>query len=62
MNNFVCKAKSNFCHTYWLNWLEEQVENWYIHYQRDAFWCLEMNQVEDRRDKKLYLRNLGKIP
>jgi len=27
ISNFICKTKSNFCHTYRLNCLEEQVEN-----------------------------------
>ena len=30
MINFKHKAKSNFCHAYTLNQLEEQVENQYI--------------------------------
>jgi len=59
MNDFTCKPKSNFCHTYRLNQLEEQVENWYearfnTQHQRGAFLWLEMNQVGERRDTNLH--------
>jgi len=30
MNALMCKTKSNFCHTYRVNQLEEQIENRYV--------------------------------
>jgi len=30
MNDFMCKTKSNSCHTYKVNQLEEQMKNQYI--------------------------------
>ena len=58
MNDFIQKMKSNSCHTYTLNQLDEQVENRYItkFKIRGSFWSLEMHWVGDCRDTKLWVK------